>query len=170
MNDASARDRILDAAEARARAGGYHGFSFRDLAADIGVKSSSVHYHFPTKADLGEALAERYVRRARDYLGDPAAMTPAQATARLTGLFRDALLKDDRMCLCGLFGAERDALPPNVAAATASFFRLILDYLDRAFGPRWDGEKPAAILSRLEGALILARMLGDPELFEAGVG
>ena len=169
MSDLTVRDRILDAAEARARTGGYHGFSFRDLAEDIGVKSSSVHYHFPTKGDLGEALADRYVRRARTYLGDPAAMTPSQAVARLTSLFRDALLKDDRMCLCGLFGAERDALPPNVAAATAGFFRLTLDYLEAAFGVDWQGEKPAAIVSRLEGALILARMLEDPTLFEAGV-
>lgn len=169
MTDQTVRDRILDAAEARARRGGYHGFSFRDLAEDIGVKSSSVHYHFPTKGDLGEALADRYVQRARDYLGDPATMTSSEAVARLTGLFRDALLKDDRMCLCGLFGAERDALPPNVVAATAGFFRLILDYLEAAFDETWQGERPAAILSRLEGALILARMLEDPDLFEASV-
>ena len=31
------------------RRGGFHGFSFRDLAADVGIKSASVHYHFPIK-------------------------------------------------------------------------------------------------------------------------
>jgi TetR/AcrR family transcriptional repressor of nem operon len=168
MTDQTVRDRILDAAEARARTGGYHGFSFRDLAEDIRVKSSSVHYHFPTKGDLGEALATRYADRARAYLGDPMEVTPKQAVDRLTALFRDALLRDDKMCLCGLFGAERDALPPNVTAATARFFRLILDYLEAAFGADWQGEKPAAIVSRLEGALILARIMEDPGLFEAG--
>lgn len=167
MADTSARDRILDAAEARARAGGYHGFSFRDLAEDVGVKSSSIHYYFPAKADLGEALAKRYTERAKERLGDPASLAPTEAIARLTQLFRDALLKDDKMCLCGLFGAERDALPPVVAAATGEFFRLVLGYLTTALGADWTGAPPVAILARLEGALIVARTLRDVDLFES---
>lgn len=164
--DTAARDRILNAAEVRARTGGYHGFSFRDLAEDVGVKSSSVHYYFPTKGDLGEALAKRYTARAKEYLGDPAGLSPTEAIARVTQLFRDALLKDDKMCLCGLFGAERDALPPAVATATGDFFRLVLHYLTTAFGAEWAGERPAAILARLEGALIVARTLKDVALFD----
>src|SRR3712207_8206920 len=42
-------ERIMDAAERRIRAAGYGGFSFRELAAEVGVKSASVHHHFPTK-------------------------------------------------------------------------------------------------------------------------
>ena len=51
---------ILDAAEARMRLGGFNGFSFRGIAADVGVKSSSVHYHFPTKETLAAAVIHRY--------------------------------------------------------------------------------------------------------------
>ena len=168
MDERIMRDRILDAAEARARTGGYHGFSFRELADDVGVKSSSIHYHFPTKGDLGAALAKRYATRAGDYLGDPAVLGPVEAVDRLSQLFRDALVRDDKMCLCGLFGAEHDSLPPEVAAATGDFFRLVLGYLSTAFGPAWAGDAPAAILARLEGALIIARTLDDASLFEAG--
>lgn len=163
------RERILDAAEARARTGGYNGFSFRDVAADVGVKSSSVHYHFPTKADLAAALATRYAKRALETLGDPATQSPAQAIARVVGLFRGALNDDDKMCLCGLFGAERDALPEPVALEVARYFRSVLAYLDVALGPDWDGPSPASILSRLEGGLILARALRDPALFDAAL-
>lgn len=108
MTDLSMRDRILDAAEVRARRGGYNAFSFRDLADDVGVKSASVHYHFPTKSDLAEVLTLRYAERARERLGDPAELSADEAIARVTALFREALIRDDRMCLCGLFGAERD--------------------------------------------------------------
>jgi TetR/AcrR family transcriptional repressor of nem operon len=169
LTDISIRNRILDAAEIRARRGGYGGFSFREIADDVGVKSSSVHYHFPTKADLGECLVKRYTERAADYLGVAAKLTPDQAIQRVTQMFRDALIKDDKMCLCGLFGAESDALPPEIRAATADFFRLVIVYLTQAFGPDWPGEPPAAILAKLEGALILARTLGDPSLFEVSV-
>ena len=57
------RDRILDAAERMARRGGYHGFSFREVAAAVGVKSASIHHHFPTKEDMATELATRYVER-----------------------------------------------------------------------------------------------------------
>ena len=39
------------------------GFSFRELAADVGVKSSSVHYHFPTKEALAAAVIRRWAER-----------------------------------------------------------------------------------------------------------
>ena len=42
--------------------------SFRDLAGDVGIKSACVHYHFPTKSDLGEALVDRYSRLFKDRL------------------------------------------------------------------------------------------------------
>jgi TetR/AcrR family transcriptional repressor of nem operon len=58
------RNAILDAAEARIRRGGYSGFSFREIAVDVGVKSSSVHYHFPTKEMLAAAVARRYTDRS----------------------------------------------------------------------------------------------------------
>jgi TetR/AcrR family transcriptional regulator, transcriptional repressor for nem operon len=53
-------DQLLDATERRMRAGGYHAVSFRDVAADVGIRSASVHHHFPQKADLGTALVRRY--------------------------------------------------------------------------------------------------------------
>ena len=60
---ADRRSAILDVAERRIRAHGYNGFSFREIADEIGIKSASVHYHFPTKADLAAAVAKRYRER-----------------------------------------------------------------------------------------------------------
>ena len=51
---------IMDAAERRIQQGGFGGFSFREIAADVGIKSSSVHYHFPTKEDLAAAVIRRW--------------------------------------------------------------------------------------------------------------
>jgi TetR/AcrR family transcriptional regulator, transcriptional repressor for nem operon len=161
--DVSVRDKILASAEARARVGGYHGFSFRDVAEDVGIKSASVHYHFPTKSDLAAALAARYTVRARDFLGDAVSIGRDAAIARMVDLFRNALLRDDKMCLCGLFGAECDSLPTEVVAATEEFFSMALDYLSSVGAPA------ARILARLEGALILARTLKRPALFEDAV-
>ncbi len=169
MAKQQSHERILDAAERRARTGGYNGFSFRNLAEDVGVKSSSVHYHFPTKAALGEALATRYTMRARERLDDAKDHSPDQAIERVTALFRDALVMDDQMCLCGLFGAERDGLPQPVNMAVREFFKMILEYLTTAFGSNWKGPSASSVLACLEGALILARVLGDVRYFEEAI-
>ena len=43
-----------------AQAHGYGGLNFRDLADDVGIKAASIYHHFPSKADLGAAVARRY--------------------------------------------------------------------------------------------------------------
>jgi TetR/AcrR family transcriptional repressor of nem operon len=160
------RDRLLDAAEVRARRGGYNAFSFREIADDVGVTSAAVHYHFATKADLAEALVARYAKQTMERLGDPVGLSAAEAVVRVQALFRGALVEDDQMCLCGLFGAERDVLPAGVDMAVASYFRSILEYLRAAFGDDPAQGRPEAVLAKLEGALILARSLQDVALFD----
>jgi len=44
---------ILDVAEQLAQTKGYNGFSYADIAAQLGLTKASLHYHFPSKAELG---------------------------------------------------------------------------------------------------------------------
>ncbi len=67
----SKAEEILDIAERLVRGHGRNGFSFRDVASRAGVKSASVHYYVPARADLGAAVARRYTDRFMDGLGDP---------------------------------------------------------------------------------------------------
>lgn len=53
---ANTREALLEAAAARLQTVGWASFSFRDLAEQVGIRAPSIHYHFPTKADLGVAL------------------------------------------------------------------------------------------------------------------
>src|SRR5271169_6651677 len=56
----AAAEAVLDIAEQLAQTRGYNGFSYADIAAQLGVTKASLHYHFPSKADLGRALIVRY--------------------------------------------------------------------------------------------------------------
>src|ERR1700728_4433475 len=51
---------ILDVAEHLAQTRGFNGFSYADIAVQLRVTKASLHYHFPSKAELGRALVERY--------------------------------------------------------------------------------------------------------------
>ena len=75
---------LLQAAENKVRLGGYSNFSFRELATEIGIKSASVHYHFPTKADLGAELAHQYTNAFMLVLGDPDAVSYTHLTLPTT--------------------------------------------------------------------------------------
>ena len=107
-NAAETEGKILDLAESLIRKNGYNGVSFRDLASGVGVKSSSVHYYFPTKEDLGAKVARRYTDRFLNALGDPedGPATASEIMKKLQDLFVSALGSDGQMCLCGILAAE----------------------------------------------------------------
>lgn len=175
----STRDRIVAATEARMREGGYHGFSFREIAADVGIKSASVHHHFPAKEDLASAVVDDYTERLIAALGDPSesGQTPSELLERYVALFRSALVDDQRMCLCGLLGSETRALPDRVSAGTRTFFQRHIEWLTKVFRADAPQANHAAVedkamrfVASLEGALLVAQSLGDTEVFERIVG
>ncbi|NOD92549.1 TetR family transcriptional regulator [Ruegeria sp. HKCCD4884] len=160
----TSEEKILVAAEARVRTGGYNGFSFRDLARDTALTSAGVHHYFPTKADLVARLARNYTSRFLDALDE----CPSHArVARLRELFAESLRQDGKMCLCGLLAAESGGLPEPVTAAAKMFFAALVDRLVSAFPDSDDPLSDAlAVLATLEGAALLVTVQGDPDVFE----
>ncbi|MEP2987879.1 MAG: TetR/AcrR family transcriptional regulator [Parasphingorhabdus sp.] len=177
MKRSEKADEILDIAEEMARKGGYNSFSFREIAKAVGVKSSSVHYHFPTKDELGAAVVQRYTDRFLDALGDPNDLdNPKVAIERYIDLYRKALVEDELMCLCGIMGAEIEALPPTVGEEAKHFFERNVKWLiaalsdDEASTPAQDlRSRSLHIIATLEGAMIVARSLEDHKIFESVV-
>jgi TetR/AcrR family transcriptional regulator, transcriptional repressor for nem operon len=166
------REEIMAAARAVAQSHGYNGLSFRELAKAVGVKSSSIHYHFPTKADLGAALARRYREDAKVTLGEPA--EPYGALAHLIGNFRAALERDNRMCLCGLMAAEYDDLPESVKVEVTGFaddivawLTQVLQRLDPSRARKAVQQQAFAIYAAIAGAQLTARGRGDIAVFDS---
>jgi len=163
-------DEILDAAQSMVQRFGYNGFSFREIADKIGIKSASVHYHFPTKADLGKALAHRYTERFIASLGNP--NDPEHQADALIDQYIDAyrhsLVVDGGICLCGILGSEVQSLPAIVALEVKEFFEKNTQWLSQVY-QRLDHsrsnfeneDKALQTVAMLEGAMIIARTLND---------
>jgi TetR/AcrR family transcriptional regulator, transcriptional repressor for nem operon len=164
------RDAILDSAERRIRKGGYHACSFREIAADVGVKSASVHYYFATKADLAAALVERYRLKFIGLLGDPADARDLETKLDgMRSILRAALVENQQVCLGAMLGAEAGGVPATVAAANCAFFVDFREWLKEAFEKAGFASADAAAVKALaivEGAMIVAHALGDIAAFD----
>lgn len=173
--------RILDIAERLVQTRGFNGFSYADIAEAMNVTKASLHYHFRGKAELGEALIDRYAERfgaalAEIDAGEDDARGKLDAYARI---YRD-VLSEQRMCLCGMLAADYETLPGPMREAVLRFFDQNETWLAGVLeGGRADGslavsgdprDAAQAIVSGLEGALLVMRPYGDVARFEAAAG
>lgn len=169
--------RILDIAERLVQTRGFNGFSYADIAAELKISKASLHYHFPGKAELGEALIGRYAARFADAL-KKIDLSEDNAPAKLNAYARiyADVLREQRMCLCGMLAADYDTLPKPMRKAVISFFDQneawltgVLEQGQEEEAMRLEGsanEAAQAIISGLEGALLIARPYGDVIRFQ----
>ena len=169
------REAILEAGQLAVQAHGYNALSFRELAKEVGIKSASVHYHFPTKGDLAAALAGRYADEAEAFLADLSASGQGHdaVVTAYAGAFRVALANDNRMCLCGIMTAEYDDLPPQARSEVDRFARINTEWLMALLSVRRPGEpkdalrqRAVAIFAAVEGAQLIARGRKDIAAFD----
>jgi TetR/AcrR family transcriptional regulator, transcriptional repressor for nem operon len=171
-------ERILDVAEALVQSRGFNGFSYADVAEALGISKAALHYHFPGKAELGEALIARYASRFGDALvavdrDEPDGPAKLRAYARL---YAD-VFQDDRMCLCGMLAADYATLPDPMRERVVRFFDDNERWLARVLeAGRSDGTlrfhgSPRSVartlVGGLEGAMLVARPYGDIRRFRA---
>ena len=170
--------RILDVAEHLVQTRGFNGFSYADVAAEINITTASLHYHFPGKAELGRALIARYAANFFDALTDierrlPDAPSRLEAYAELYS----SVLREQRLCLCGMLAAEYQTLPAPMREAVITFFDDNEVWLTRVLEAGrqegtldFTGSAPATarmIVCGLEGAMLVARPYGDSDRFQA---
>ena len=169
---------VLDVAERLVQQRGFNGFSYADVARELGITTAALHYHFRSKGELGEALIERYAERFNAALAalDVSAANPPAELTSYAELYAD-VLRDHRMCLCGMLAADYGTLPQPMREQVVRFFDDNEAWLARVLERgRADGSlrfvgspKTAArtLLSALEGAMLVARPYDDLKRFRA---
>ena len=167
------RERILATARSVAQTRGYGGLSFRDLAQDVGIKAASVYHYFPTKAELGAAVAKRYWEDSAAVLEAlSAGSDPLDALRRYPGTFRLALENENRMCMCSYMAAEYDDLPEQVQKEVQTFNDVNVAWLRRMLseasvvGADEADARARAIFAAVAGAQLIARSRSDIALYD----
>ena len=167
---------ILHAARVLMMDRGFNGFSFRDVAADVGIKSASIHYHYATKADLAEATARAYREAFKDAVTQIEAGSASDLLRAYGALFVKTLHEEGRLCLGGMLAADIASLPDPVRAEVVRFFEAQSDWIEnvvrdgQAAGDLrtdLDAAKFAKMfVSSLEGAMMISPGLEKPQDLE----
>jgi TetR/AcrR family transcriptional repressor of nem operon len=174
---ADTSQRILDIAERLVQTRGFNGFSYADIAEALEVTKASLHYHFPTKGDLGKRLIERYEEGFLAVLKsiDASGAGARDKLKRYIRIYAD-VLRDDRMCLCGMLASDYATLPKPMKEEVKHFFdenerwlAAVLDAGRKAGKLEFKGsalELARAMVGSLEGAMMLARSYGEVSRFD----
>ena len=173
MSTSDIAEKIMDIAEDFIKERGYNAFSYRDLSKEVGIKTSSIHYHFPTKGDLAKKIAERYKSNLMNAIKliDESTEDPREKLVKYIHIFYEIVKTGDKICFCAMMAADYSNLPDEVKDEVNSLFIENEKWLTKvlktglktgAFNFKGKPEdKATAIFSSLEGATISSRAFSD---------
>lgn len=168
------REEVLQHAGLLLQTRGFNAFSHRDLADLVGIKSSSIHYHFPSKEDLGIALIQKYRGEIEIYLASLEGLPAEERVDSFVQVFVEPAMTDTRWCLAGMLASDYETYGESLQLEVRRFFNLIEKWFSQQVLVLKPGfaEPDALALGKaavalLEGALLLARVHGEPHRVES---
>ena len=166
------REQIIDTALKLLLQRGMNGFSYRDISEPLGVKNAAIHYHFPSKADLVEALVDESHQMLKRSTAEFMAYGGA-ALPQLEGLFHYTRTQIERgrpVCMVGALSVDYEELSDTGKQALDRFMMDTVNWLSKVLETgREQGEfefrgkaqsKAVSILAMIQGARQLARIHG----------
>jgi len=169
----SRKDQILEIATELVQTRGYSAFSYQDLSNRLGITKASIHHHFPSKKDLGKAVAEKYNADVRATLAavkresdDPWAQIEGYVQFVL-----EIIKTHDRICAAGSVQSEINVVPEAMGQSMCSLVQHVIGWISevitngRDLGvmdfPGTPDHQGALIFSAAQGAMQYGRANGE---------
>ena len=150
---------------------GYQGFSYNDIASIIKIRKSSIHYHFPSKADLGIAFIDRYSRLFSLWakrLGD---ISNREKLVEFCKMYAEQSQNGKRICPIGMVAADYQSMPIQIQEKAKLLILQVEKWLEimitagietKEFRQDLNPlETPRQIIYSMSGALKMARIFKD---------
>jgi TetR/AcrR family transcriptional regulator, transcriptional repressor for nem operon len=126
------KEQILDIAENILRDRGYNGFSYKDISNSLGIRNASVHYHYPTKTDLGVAIIRRAMNRFEDWAQslENRNLGYSEKLNELCLRFKMFVDCQQQICLGGTLQTDFKTIPEEMQKETRQFVSSMLRWLE----------------------------------------
>lgn len=152
----SARERVLEAAEACFMARGYAAVTLRDIAAAVGIKHTSLYHHVPGgKEELFVEVVERSLDRHRRGIRDTVAAAPRSLRPRLHAV-AEWFLSQSPMDLVRMTQSDIPSLSDEASARLVQLaYDSILRPVEAIFRDAYaDGETTSEEAGLLAGGIV----------------
>jgi len=175
------KSKIIDIGEKLLLKKGFNGFSYADIAETLGIKKASIHYHFPSKSDLGLAVIQRARQRFSGWVErrETAAMADWEKLDRFFQIYRHYLTTSDSVCLSGALETDFTTLPKPMQEETRGLVSDLLTWMDKFLDegrkrdtfsfPGTSRNQAVVVLAVMQGGLQMNRVV-DASIFDAAAG
>src|SRR5579859_3242332 len=158
------RESIVRLGDQLIREKGFNAFSFYDLSKKLKIKNASIHYHFPTKTDLGLSILKEHTDRLHELIQSTATKNPLQKLQAFLSIY-ERIKSEDRVCLVGSLATDLKTVDAKMANALKVFAGEILVWVT---GILDEGKKTKYFKfqerSRTKALLVIANMLAALQL------
>ncbi len=167
------KEQILEVATELVQTRGYSAFSYQDLSARLGITKASIHHHFPSKADLGTAVAEQYNADVQAALAE-AKRTSDDPWVQLDGYLQivlEVIKTPDRICAAGSVQSEINVVPTAMGTSMCSLVQHVIGWISEVIAtgrdrgvmdfPGTPAHQAALIFSAAQGAMQYGRANGQ---------
>ncbi|MES2073210.1 MAG: TetR/AcrR family transcriptional regulator [Pseudomonadota bacterium] len=170
----STREQIVQVAQHLIQTRSYLGFSFQDIADQVGIRKASLYHHFPSKEALGEEVIREATQKFRDWT-DAMQLTPEKKLKAYFLMYRNALNAGQGVCPAGALAPGWDCINEDLRGAVRELRSTQVQWLTGVLSalelkPK---QAPARLASYIftvcQGALIAARMTEDVADFDEAI-
>jgi TetR/AcrR family transcriptional repressor of nem operon len=163
------RETVIDVASRLFRERGFDGIGLKDLMKAAGLTQGGFYKQFASKEDLTAQASRRAFESASCTWSAAAAENPKDPLGAVVAFYLSADHRDEKMDGCPIVALGSDAARQgsDVKESFETGIKAHLEILSRLIAET-NGEQPndktMAVLSTMVGALMLSRVVNDPDL------
>ncbi|MER8911761.1 TetR/AcrR family transcriptional regulator [Mesorhizobium sp. M0854] len=166
------RETVINVASRLFRERGFDGIGLKDLMKGAGLTQGAFYKQFASKEDLAAQASRRAMESATHRWSAATTAKPEDPLGAVIAFYLSMDHREERMDGCPIVALGSDAARQGVdvrasfEAGIREYLEMFGSWIDEADGER-PGDKAMAILSTMVGAVLLSRVVNDPDLAEA---
>ncbi len=122
------KEQIINIADNLLIEKGFNAFSYKDISKIIDIKTSSIHYHFPTKTDLGIAIIKKHLDTLEQTIIKTKDKTPLEKIEKLF-IYYKRLCANQMVCIVGALTSGLNTLNEPLRIELLNFTKKLIDWV-----------------------------------------
>ncbi|MBS1681643.1 MAG: TetR/AcrR family transcriptional regulator [Bacteroidetes bacterium] len=170
----STREEIIQLGDHLIREKGFNAFSFYDISKRLKIKNASVHYHFPTKSDLGQSILKNQTGKLEELIERTKQMDPVKKLNEFLSIY-NKIKSEGRVCLVGSLATDLNTVDAKMQKDLKAFAARTLEWVthileegrqQNVFSFTTSARtKALLIITNMLAALQLSRLTGEKDFY-----